>query len=87
MESTFARRATAGRPVVEVTGGSAIRIPPPANNFGTTIDVLCCVGPPMVNTDGTAYLEYEDRNTVNDVVTSDTLYLMQIRIIPRAPRS
>jgi len=35
-------------------------------------------GPPMVNTDGTAYLEYEVRNTVNNVVTSDTLYLMQI---------
>jgi hypothetical protein len=32
----------------------------------------------MVNTDGTAYLEYEVRNTVNNVVTSDTLYLIQI---------
>jgi hypothetical protein len=32
----------------------------------------------MVNTDGTAYLEYEVRNTLNDVITSDTLYLMQI---------
>jgi hypothetical protein len=32
----------------------------------------------MVNSDGTAYLEYEVRNTVNNVVTSDTLYLMQI---------
>src|SRR5208337_1476483 len=34
--------------------------------------------PTMVNTDSTAYLEYEVRNTVNNVVTSDTLYLMQI---------
>jgi hypothetical protein len=32
----------------------------------------------MVNTDGTAYVKYEVRNTVNNVVTSDTLYLMQI---------
>jgi hypothetical protein len=32
----------------------------------------------MVNSDGTAYLEYEVRNTVGEVVTSDTLYLMQI---------
>jgi hypothetical protein len=32
----------------------------------------------MVNSDGTAYLEYKVRNVVNDVVTSDTLYLMQI---------
>jgi hypothetical protein len=36
------------------------------------------VGAPMVNTDGTAYVKYEVRNTVNNVVTSDTLYLMQI---------
>jgi hypothetical protein len=60
--------------------GQMYPIPPSTvtNGFGTTIDVLCCVGPPMVNTDGTAYLEYEVRNTVNDVVTSDTLYLLQI---------
>ena len=32
----------------------------------------------MVNTDGTAYLEYEVRNVVGEVVTADTLYLMQI---------
>ena len=32
----------------------------------------------MVNSDGTAYLEYEVRNAVNEVVSSDTLYLMQI---------
>ena len=60
--------------------GETYPIPPSTvtNAFGTTIDVLCCVGPPMVNTDGTSYLEYEVRNVVGEVVTSDTLYLMQI---------
>jgi len=34
---------------------------------------------PKVNTNGRAYVKYcEVRDTVNDVVTSDTLYLMQI---------
>jgi len=36
--------------------------------------IQCCVGPPMVNTDGTMYVEYEVRNTTNNVITSDTLY-------------
>ena len=31
-----------------------------------------------MNVDDTAHLEYEVRNVVNNVVTSDTLYLMQI---------
>jgi hypothetical protein len=31
-----------------------------------------------VNSDGTAYLEYEVRNIVNNIITADTLYLMQI---------
>jgi hypothetical protein len=68
-----------GLPSVTVNG-EMYSIPPSTvtNAFGTTIDVLCCVGPPMVNTDGTTYLEYEVRNTVNEVVTADTLYLMQI---------
>ncbi len=68
-----------GFPSVSMNG-QMYSIPPSTvtNAFGTTIDVLCCVGPPMVNSDGTAYLEYEVRNVVNDVVTSDTLYLMQI---------
>jgi hypothetical protein len=29
----------------------------------------------MVNTDGNMYLEYEVRNVLNDVITSDALYL------------
>ena len=36
------------------------------------------VGPPMVNVDRTIYVEYEVRNVVNDVITSDTLYLLQV---------
>jgi hypothetical protein len=46
--------------------------------YGTVVYVQCCVGPPMVNTDGTTYLEYEVRNNSYTRVTSDTLYLMQI---------
>jgi hypothetical protein len=38
-------------------------------------DIDCCVGPPMVNTDGTMYVEYEVRTTDNNVITSDMLYL------------
>ena len=45
---------------------------------GVTIYPQCCVGPPMVNVDGTIYVEYEVRNVVNDVITSDTLYLLQV---------
>jgi uncharacterized protein YjdB len=45
---------------------------------GVTIYPQCCMGPPMVNVDGTAYVEYEVRNVVNDIITSDTLYLFQI---------
>jgi hypothetical protein len=45
---------------------------------GVTIYPQCCMGPPMVNVDGTAYVEYEVRNVVNDVITSDTLYLFQV---------
>ncbi len=46
----------------------------PPSMVGTT-QVQCCVGPPMVNIDGTAYLEYEVRTTNNNVITSDNLYL------------
>lgn len=38
-------------------------------------DIPCCVGPPMVNTDGTVYVEYEVRTTSNGVITSDMLYI------------
>ncbi|MDR3675075.1 MAG: hypothetical protein P4N24_06265 [Acidobacteriota bacterium] len=34
----------------------------------------------MVNSDGTIYVEYEVRNTLNNVITSDTLYLQQINV-------
>jgi len=37
--------------------------------------IQCCVGPPMVNTDGTMYVEYEVRTTSNNIITSDMLYL------------
>ena len=54
----------------------AIQFPPSTvTTNGNTIQVTCCVGPPMVNTDGTVYLEYEVRNTNNNVITSDVLYL------------
>jgi uncharacterized protein YjdB len=46
--------------------------------YGTVVYVQCCVGPPMVNSDGTTYLEYEVRNNSYTRVISDTLYLMQI---------
>ena len=42
---------------------------------GQTTNIDCCVGPPMVNTDGVAYMEYEVRTTNNNTITSDTLYL------------
>ncbi|MGB6736004.1 MAG: Ig-like domain repeat protein, partial [Candidatus Sulfotelmatobacter sp.] len=51
---------------------SSFQFPP---SIVGTIQVPCCVGPPMVNVDGTLYVEYEVRNTSNNVITSDTLYL------------
>jgi hypothetical protein len=45
---------------------------------GREIDLNCCMGPPMVNVDGITYVENENRTIVNDVITSDTLYLLQI---------
>ena len=54
-------------------------IPTSSNTtYGNTINVQCCMGPPMVNSDGSAYVEYEVRNVVDNVITSDTLYLYQI---------
>jgi hypothetical protein len=61
------------------TGGSNIvsySIPPTilTNGNGSQIPVQCCVGPPMVNTDGRVYVEYEQRNVnVNNVITADYL--------------
>lgn len=61
-------------------GGTASYGIPPSSitTNGVTIYPQCCMGPPMVNVDGTVYVEYEVRNVVNDVITSDTLYLQQI---------
>ncbi len=60
-------------------GGVTYDIPRSINTLnGNTIYVQCCMGPPMVNTDGAAYVEYEVRDVVNNVITSDTLYLFQI---------
>ncbi len=67
-----------GFPSVSVNGQIYPIPPTTVTNYGNTIDVMCCVGPPLVNSDDTAYLEYEVRNVVNDIITSDTLYLMQI---------
>jgi hypothetical protein len=55
---------------------NTVEFPPSTvtNNGGPT-QVQCCVGPPMVNTDGNAYVEYEVRTTNNNVITSDNLYL------------
>jgi hypothetical protein len=59
--------------------GYSIAIPASTNTVnGNTINVQCCVGPPMVNSDGWGYVEYEVRNVVNNVVTSDSLYLLGI---------
>jgi hypothetical protein len=56
-------------------------IPPSSiTTNGTTIYPQCCMGPPMVNVDGTVYVEYEVRNVVDNVITSDTLYLQQINL-------
>ena len=73
-----------GFPPLTVVGPTGAQqgyyIPPTSktNAQGITTYVQCCMGPPMVNVDGTAYVEYEVRNVVNDVITSDTLYLFQI---------
>ena len=43
---------------------------------GNPLELQCCVGPPMINSDGTAYFEYEVRNVNrSQIVTSDYLYL------------
>ena len=49
--------------------------PSTVTSYGHTAYINCCVGPPMVNTDGNMYVEYEVRTTVNNAITSDTLYL------------
>jgi hypothetical protein len=62
-------------------GGEAAYPIPTSTNTTTaagTINVQCCMGPPMVNSDGTAYVEYEVRNVVDNLITSDTLYLFHI---------
>jgi Big-like domain-containing protein len=67
-----------GFPPLTVNGLS-YPIPPSSNTIGgNTIYPQCCMGPPMVNSDGTIYVEYEVRNVVNNVITSDNLYLQQI---------
>jgi Bacterial Ig-like domain (group 3)/Bacterial Ig-like domain (group 2) len=59
--------------------GYYLPIPTSTNTInGNTIYVQCCMGPPMVNSDGWGYVEYEVRNVVNNVITSDSLYLQQI---------
>jgi uncharacterized protein YjdB len=59
--------------------GYNLPIPTSTNtDNGNTIQVQCCMGSPMVNSDGTAYVEYEVRNVVNNVITSDNLYLKEI---------
>ena len=59
--------------------GYYLPIPTSTNTInGNTIYVQCCMGPPMVNSDGWGYVEYEVRNVVNNVITSDNLYLQQI---------
>jgi hypothetical protein len=65
--------------LAEQGGTSSYYIPPTVDTEnGSTINVQCCMGPPMINVDGTAYVEYENRNITNGVITSDTLYLFQI---------
>ena len=69
--------------LVPVGGANIVSysIPPSTleNSSGQQVGVQCCLGPPMVNSDGTAYVEYEVRNINNsNVITSDYLYLFQI---------
>ena len=65
--------------LLQAGGESSYSIPPSSNTTnGNTIYPQCCMGPPMFNTDGTAYVEYEVRNVVNNVITSDTLYLFHV---------
>jgi len=45
---------------------------------GQIVAVQCCVGPPMVNTDGTVYVEWESRQMGQTKINSDTLYWFQI---------
>jgi hypothetical protein len=68
-------------PLTAVGPGGQFAYPIPTSSDtenGITIFPQCCMGPPMVNTDGTAYVEYEVRDIVNQIITSDTLYLFQI---------
>jgi hypothetical protein len=61
---------------VETGNYIGFSIPPSSDTEnGSQIDIQCCMGPPMVNTDGTTYVEYEVRNIVNQVITSDSLNL------------
>jgi uncharacterized protein YjdB len=72
----IAEPTNAGLPSLTVAypNGSVGGVQFPPSIVGTT-EVQCCVGPPMVNVDGTTYMEYEVRNTNNNVITSDNLYL------------
>jgi hypothetical protein len=72
----IAEPTNAGLPSLTVAypNGSVGGVQFPPSIVGTT-EVQCCVGPPVVNVDGTVYVEYEVRNTNNNVITSDNLYL------------
>jgi len=56
--------------------------PSTITKYGRTTQVPCCSGPPMVNTDGIAHVEYEIRTVVDDRVTSDLLYLYNSDHVP-----
>jgi hypothetical protein len=46
---------------------------------GQPIGAQCCVGPPMVDSDGTTYYQYEVRYVdKNNIVTSDDIYINSI---------
>ncbi len=65
-------------PLTRIENGNYTRYQIPTTSDtenGSQISVQCCMGSPMVNTDGTTYVEYEVRNIVNQVITSDSLYL------------
>jgi len=49
------------------------------NSQGQQVPVQCCMGAPIVNVDGTTYVENEARNiNQSGIITSDTLNLIQI---------
>jgi hypothetical protein len=83
----IAEPTNAGLPSVTVVSGQngatttySVTSSSITNSSGQTTYVQCCVGPPMVNSDAVAYVEYEVRTVVNNIITADSLYLFHINL-------